>query len=53
MNMVFVQAYALGYYDGRSEGVEENMYHDEESRHWYRLGYDAGVADYCAIELGE
>ena len=43
----FCGAYALGYYHGRVEGVEENPYADDKARHDYRLGYDAGVADYC------
>ena len=41
-------AYALGYYHGRAIGVEDNPYDSEdEARYYYRLGYDAGVADYC------
>ena len=43
-------AYAIGYYDGRSEGVDNNPYEDRELRHSYRLGYDRGVSDYCHYE---
>jgi hypothetical protein len=45
--------YALGYYDGRAEGVYNNPYEDREMRHAYKLGYDKGVADYCHYELEE
>lgn len=43
-------AYAIGYYDGRAEGVDNNPYEDSELKHSYRLGYDKGVADYCHYE---
>ena len=45
--------YARGYFDGRSEGIYDNPYEDEEMHHRYKLGYDRGVADYCTYELGE
>lgn len=44
-------AFAKGYYDGRVVGIDMNPYeHEDESRHWYRVGYDAGVSDYCKDE---
>lgn len=47
-NLNEIYAYATGYYDGRSEGWEQNKYDPEQSeRHWYTLGYETGVADYC------
>jgi len=47
-----LKAYALGYHDGRTEGVESNPYKaDKEDmlRHMYRRGYDAGIADFDPI----
>ena len=43
-------AYAVGYYDGRAEGVYNNPYEDKEMNHSYKLGYDRGVADFCHYE---
>lgn len=40
-------AYALGYYDGRLVGYENNVFEDDLDRHSYKQGYDAGVTDYC------
>ena len=42
-------AYALGYWHGRSEGVDHDPFAEPEGncRHFYRAGYEAGVADYC------
>lgn len=41
-------AYALGYYHGRAEGVNQNPYDGEDTaRSMYTWGYEAGVADYC------
>lgn len=45
------RAYALGYYHGRAVGNDEgNPFEDDETKHLYRMGYDAGVADYCEEE---
>lgn len=44
-----LKAFALGYYDGRTEGVERDPYVADNLRHMYRRGYDAGIADYSAI----
>lgn len=47
-----LRAYAIGYHDGRAEGVESNPYKaDKEDmlRHMYRRGYDAGVTDFDPI----
>jgi hypothetical protein len=44
-------AFARGYLDACTDGVERNQYDpDEQStmRQAYRDGYDAGIADYCA-----
>lgn len=41
-------AYAIGYYAGRAEGVENNPYApDDPLRPLYTRGYDCGVTDYC------
>lgn len=47
-------AYALGYYFGRAEGsygfLNLDQFSDQE-KHEFKLGYDAGVTDYCeAVE---
>lgn len=43
--------FARGYYDGRLYGSEQSASnpYDDESKHFYNLGYHCGVADYCAI----
>lgn len=47
-------AYAVGYYDARVDGVEDNHYdHADPCRAFYKEGYDRGIADYCTLELGE
>lgn len=50
--------YCKGFVDGYQEGVSENPYDGgsfdlaEQYRHLqYKLGYDAGVAEYCRDEL--
>lgn len=48
-----IQAYAIGYYDGRSNGVENNLFDNSESRVLYTMGYERGVADYCFYEVSE
>jgi hypothetical protein len=50
-NLHQYDAYALGYYHGRGIGSSNNPYagtKDPEGKlsHYYRLGYDRGVADY-------
>lgn len=48
MNTEFCYAYAVGYYDGRVHGEENNPYDgNDERRAYYKHGYEAGVADYC------
>lgn len=44
-----LKAYAIGYYDGRAEGVSRDPYVADNLRHFYRRGYDAGVADFDPI----
>lgn len=46
----FARAYAQGYWDGRHDGVENNIYQDSELRHGYTAGYEAGVTDYCVVD---
>ena len=53
MNELELKAYALGYYHGRSEGVEKDPFVADELRHLYRRGYEAGVADYTTTDEGE
>ena len=48
-------AFALGYYQGRVVGVWENedirdWDFNSQHQHFYKLGYDVGVADYCKDE---
>jgi hypothetical protein len=47
-----IRAFALGYYDGRANGVYDCPFEDDSNKASYRDGYDAGVADYC-VELDE
>lgn len=48
-------AYALGYYHGRSDGVGKDCFADEADilRHLYQRGYEAGVNDYCGLDMEE
>lgn len=50
MNREQAYAYALGYYDGRSKGTENNPYGNDRLRHAYDEGYERGVADYCDLD---
>ena len=46
--------YALGYWQGRATGFFENGTYEnmtEYHKHLYKLGYDAGVADYCEMDM--
>ena len=46
-----LRAYAAGYWDGRHEGVDTCPFQDDTTRHLYRQGYEAGVADFAeAVE---
>jgi hypothetical protein len=43
-----LDAYALGYYDGRHHGSEDTPEdYDDEERYLYKVGYQRGVTDYC------
>lgn len=44
------EAYNLGFMHGLQEGVEDNPFDDDAKRHFYRIGYDAGVSEYCRKE---
>jgi hypothetical protein len=44
-------AYAIGYWDGRHEGVENNLYdHADSCRAYYTAAYEAGVGDFCRFD---
>jgi hypothetical protein len=46
--------YALGYWQGRSTGYFENGTYENMSdlqRHLFKIGYDAGVADFCEMDM--
>jgi hypothetical protein len=45
--------FALGYYNGRSKGVSDTENLPDDFRHYYNLGYDAGVTDYCDFDIPE
>jgi hypothetical protein len=47
-------AYCKGFVDGYNIGIQSNPFDGEhQARHHqlYKIGYDAGVAEYCAIEI--
>lgn len=48
-----LRAYGVGYYHGRTHGVEDCPYEDDNLRHYYTRGYEAGVTDYCELDLQE
>ncbi len=50
--------FALGYYDGRTVGVEDSLGEldgdkDAANRAAYKRGYDQGVFDYCEMDIEE
>ena len=49
MEQKVLDAYALGYYYGRAEGILyiSDASYTEEQRIAYVRGYDRGVSDYC------
>lgn len=49
MNYENMVAFAIGYYDGRKDGVENNRF-EGAMRGFYQQGYDRGVADYCEFD---
>lgn len=55
MNDQKLYAYALGYYYGRAEGSHNDPFSDdnEELQHLFKIGYDAGVSDYCGHAHGD
>lgn len=46
MNSLQLRTFAIGYYHGRTSGTERSLYQDDSLQHLYRLGFEAGVADY-------
>jgi hypothetical protein len=40
-------AYCKGFVDGYYDGVSDNNFGIDEDRILYKIGYDAGVAEYC------
>lgn len=50
LDLMLADAYAVGYFEGRTLGFENTQFEDDVSRHYYRLGYDRGVADYCEFD---
>jgi hypothetical protein len=53
LNHDHAYAYALGYWDGRSKGIESNGFKDSENRMAYDWGYERGVTDYSEGECDE
>lgn len=50
----FNALYALGYWQGREAGEGDcPAWACDEGRHYWRAGYDKGVADYSAALEGE
>jgi hypothetical protein len=46
-----MMAYAIGYWDGRHDGRENNQYaHEDPCRYYYTAAYEAGVGDYCRYD---
>ena len=50
MNHDELYAYAVGYFDGRTNGIE-NAPSDEKERMNYIMGFDRGVSDYCELDV--
>jgi len=50
--MDYAYAYAIGYWDGRSKGVGDNKFKNDESRVAYGCGYERGVSDFCDFDEG-
>jgi len=47
-------AYQTGFRDGLEYGYEKNNKYKRDKERWlYRMGYDAGVAEYCREEHPE
>jgi hypothetical protein len=52
-DFMLADAYALGYFDGRTHGMTNNPYDDDTQRYLYGQGYERGVSDYCDLDEGE
>jgi hypothetical protein len=47
-----LEAYALGYFEGRAYGnVQSPRFEHESSNLFYKQGYDAGVSDFCTFDM--
>jgi len=40
-------AYCKGFVDGYYEGVEDNIFAEDDDNLLYKIGYNAGVTEYC------
>jgi hypothetical protein len=45
-------AFSIGYYDGRTQGIENNTFSDAQ-REFYDSGFQRGVADYEEFDLDD
>jgi hypothetical protein len=45
--------YLKGFEDAFKRGVEKNSYATDAYRYLYRIGYDAGITEYCRINHPE
>jgi hypothetical protein len=48
-----MNAYALGYFEGRVLGVESHDQKNDKERYFYKQGYDRGVVDFCEFDEGK
>ena len=47
-----LEAYALGYFEGRAYGnVQSPRFEHEPSNLFFKQGYDAGVSDFCSFDM--
>lgn len=47
MNEKQMYFYAIGYYEGRALGYSNTEINGDAERHYYNIGYEKGVFDYC------
>jgi hypothetical protein len=47
-----LEAYALGYFEGRAHGeIQSPRFDSEPSNLFFKQGYDAGVSDFCSFDM--